>query len=103
MSKKSGCQRLLKPDLSARYDYARALAEAGDIDLAAQNFDYILKSKPEVWQITVTQKYVTMLIKAERFNQAKLVIKKIRRQDPSASQFMETEYKIITERLHSST
>lgn len=90
-----------KRNLDARYDYARALGEIGKTDEAAKNFDYVLKSKPGVRQVTIIQKYVSMLVKAERFDQAQKVIENVRRQDPSAGQFMDTEYKVISARKRS--
>jgi tetratricopeptide (TPR) repeat protein len=90
-----------KRDWEARIDYARALGEIGNIDEASKNFDYVLAARPGVRQVTVIQNYVTMLVKAERFDQAKRVIDHIRAQDPDAAKFMDTEYKVISERRRS--
>lgn len=91
-----------KNSLESRYDFARALAEAGYIDEAAKNFDYVLRAKPGVRQVTVLQKYVTALVKAQRYDQAQNVIERVRLQDPTAASFMDTEYKVISERKKSS-
>ena len=91
-----------KNSLDSRYDYARALAEAGQIDEAVKNFEYVLKAKPGVRQVTVLQKYVAMLVKAGRYEQAQHVIERVRHQDSTAANFMDTEYKVITERKKSS-
>jgi tetratricopeptide (TPR) repeat protein len=88
-------------DLDARFDYAKALAEIGKIDDAAKNFEYVLGSRPGIRQVTVIEHYVTMLVKAERFDQAQRVIEHVRHQDPSASRFMDTEYKVISEKKRS--
>jgi len=90
-----------KIDIDARFDYAKALAEIGQIDDAAKNFEYVLGSRPGIRQVTVIEHYVTMLVKAERFDQAQRVIEHVRRQDPSASRFMDTEYKVISEKKRS--
>jgi tetratricopeptide (TPR) repeat protein len=90
-------------DYDARYNYARALSESGRIDDAAKNFEYLLKARPGVRQVTVVQRYVSMLVKAQRFDQAQRVIEHVRKQDPAASRFMDTEYKVIAERKNSRT
>jgi tetratricopeptide (TPR) repeat protein len=90
-------------NLDARYDYARALSEAGNIDEAVKHFDFVLGSKPGTRQVTVLQKYVNMLVKAQRFDQARQVIESVRRRDPTAANFMDTEYKVIMERKNSRT
>jgi hypothetical protein len=92
-----------KKDWEARIDYARALSEIGQVDEATKNFEYVLAARPGVRQTTVIQHYVGMLVKAERYDQAQRVIDRVRRQDPSASRFMDTEYKVISERKKSHT
>lgn len=93
--------KLGKNDLDARYDFARSLGEVGQIDEAVRNFDFVLASKPGVRQVTVLHKYVNLLVKANRLDQARALIESVRRQDPLAKQFMDTEYKVITERMRS--
>ncbi|MGZ6477810.1 MAG: tetratricopeptide repeat protein [Bdellovibrionales bacterium] len=90
-----------KRDWEARFDYARALGEIGKIDEASKNFEYVLRARPGIRQVTVVQRYVNMLVKANRFDQAQRVIEHVRKQDPSASRFMDTEYKVIAERKNS--
>lgn len=92
-----------KIDLDARYEYARALGEIGDYDNSSKNFEYVLGSRPGVRQVTVVQRYVAMLVKAQRFAEAQKVIEHVRHQDPSASRFMDTEYKVIAERKNTSS
>lgn len=92
-----------KNSLDARYDFARALADSGQIDEAVRNFDYVLRAKPGVRQVTVLQKYVSMLVKAQRYGQAQMIIERVRHQDPTAASFMDTEYKVIAERKKTST
>jgi tetratricopeptide (TPR) repeat protein len=89
-------------NLDARYEYARALAEINSYDESAKNFEYVLGSRPKIRQVTVVQNYVAMLVKAKRFGEAQKVIEHVRHQDPSgAAKFMDTEYKVISERKNS--
>lgn len=70
-------QRLLvlsPRDLEARYTMARALSEIGRIDEAVAHFEWVLRAKPGVHQITVAQKYIDYLVKANRMDQAQRVI-----------------------------
>lgn len=86
-------------DLDAGYYYARALGEEGRVDEASEYYDYVLQAKPKTIQITVAQAYVKMLVDAQRFDQALKVIDKIRRKGQNASQFMDSEYKVIRSRI----
>jgi tetratricopeptide (TPR) repeat protein len=88
-------------DLDVRYYYARSLGETGQIDEAAKHYDYILKAKPGVLQVTVLENYVKHLLAANRLEQAKRVIESVQRRDNTVSQFMETELKTIVERIRS--
>lgn len=90
-------------NLEARYQYARALSETGQIDDGAKQFEYVLRAKPGVRQVTVITYYVKMLMQAGRFDQARAVIDEARKNDRSAGNFMDTEYKVIVERQHSRT
>ena len=90
-------------NLDARYTYARALGETGQIDEAAKNYQYVINAKPGVRQVTVIQNYVKMLVQASRFDEAQKVIQTVRQQDPSAFRFMDTEYKVISERMKNKT
>jgi tetratricopeptide (TPR) repeat protein len=84
-------------DAEAHYLYAMALSEIGKVDLATQQFDYVLNTKPGILQVTVIQNYVRMLTRVGRFAQARKVIEVARRRN---TKFMETEYRVILERLH---
>jgi tetratricopeptide (TPR) repeat protein len=90
-------------DLDAHYLYARALGEVRQVDESSQHFEYVLRAKPGVRQVTVLQNYVKMLAQNGRLDRARKVIEHERTRDKTASMFMETEYKVILERLHSST
>lgn len=83
-------------DLEASYSYAKALAELGQVDEAVKYFDQVLAAKPDVLQITVVNNYVKLLVKYQRFEQAKVLIEKIRKDGgPTAGSFMEAEFQQI--------
>lgn len=84
-------------DVEAHYLYAMSLSELGKVDLAVQQFDYVLNTKPGLLQVTVIQNYVKMLARAGRFGHARKVIEIARRHNRG---FMDTEYRVILERLH---
>ncbi|MBX3022716.1 MAG: hypothetical protein KF799_13670 [Bdellovibrionales bacterium] len=85
-------------NLESQYNYAKALAQLGQVDEAVKYFDQVLAAKPDVLQITVVQNYVKLLMDHQRFDQAKLLISKVRKDGgPAAESFMETEYKQITQ------
>ncbi len=85
-------------DIEVNYLYAKALGETGQIAEAVKHFDYVLSAKPDVVQITVVQNYVKYLVGANQLEDAKKVIKNIRRRHTAVSSFMETELKAISER-----
>src|ERR1700683_5204878 len=66
-------------DLDARYNYARVLGENGEIDQASKYFEEVLKSKPEILQITVIQNYVRLLMKANRKTRAMQLVSFVRK------------------------
>lgn len=90
-----------KENLDARYYYARTLGESGKIDEAAAHYDFILRAKPGVLQVTVLENYVKHLLAADRLEQAKQVIESVQRRNSSVSQFMDTELKTIVEKINS--
>ena len=87
-------------DLEAHYLYARALGETKQIDEAVKHFDYVLRARPSMRQITVVQNYVKALTQNGRFAQARKVIESERNRDRTALMFMDTEYKVILAQLH---
>lgn len=89
-------------DLEGHYLYARALGETKQIDEAIKHYDYVLRAKPGVRQITVLQHYVKALTQNGRLKEARKVIESERTRDRTALLFMETEYKTILERLQTS-
>lgn len=86
-------------NLEAHYLYGRALAEMGQIDAAARQFDIVLRAKPDVLQVTVAQNYVRYLVQANRVAQARQVIQRIRSRGQTASMFMDSEYKALSARI----
>ncbi len=78
--------------LEASYSYAKALAQLGQVDEATQYFDQVLASKPDVLQVTVVQSYVKLLMDHQRYDQAKVLIDKVRAQSGvTGEQFMDEE------------
>jgi tetratricopeptide (TPR) repeat protein len=71
--------RLDGPD-AVRVNYGRgqSLAAVGEIDSAFLAFDKAILSKPDVIQTTVTEAYLELLIKNERYKKAKTVIAEAR-------------------------
>lgn len=88
-------------DSTSQYNYARALAEIGEYDRAQDRFEKILDSRPDLIQITVIVNYVKYMMDGGRYDQAAKVINRVRRQDDSKRQFMETEYQLIAEKKRS--
>lgn len=84
-------------DLEASYQFAKVLGETGQVDLSVNYYDQVLKAKPEVLQVSVTQNYVKMLINNGRRDQAMNLIKSIRKTSPTASMFMEEEFKSLNQ------
>lgn len=83
-------------NLDVSYNYAKALAQLGQVDQAVQYFDQVLAAKPDVLQVTVVTNYVKLLMDHERYEQAKLLITKVRRQSgPAGESFMDEEFKKI--------
>ena len=82
--------------LEVSYNYAKALAQLGQVDEAVQYFDQVLAARPETLQVTVVQNYVKLLMDHQRYDQAKVLISKVRSQSgPAGEQFMDEEFKKI--------
>lgn len=86
------------PDLESVYLYAKALAETGQIEKASEQFETVIRAKPEVLQITVVQNYVKYLMRSERLDQAAEVITRMRKLDQSKASFMDSEFRMINEK-----
>ena len=83
-------------DLESSYNYAKALAQLGQVDTAIKYFDQVLAAKPETLQVTVVQNYVRLLVDHQRYDQAKALIERIRKNGGEfAASFMDPEYKKI--------
>lgn len=83
-------------DLEASYNYAKALAELGQVDEAVKYFDQVLAAKPDTLQVTVVTNYVKLLMKHQRYDQAKVLIQKVRTEaGPTAESFMTAEFNEI--------
>lgn len=83
-------------NLESQYNYAKALAELGQVDDATKYFDQVLAAKPDVLQVTVIHNYVKLLMNHRRFDQARALIVKVRKDGgESAGSFMDEEFKKI--------
>lgn len=82
-------------DYKLLYEYAKVLSEVGQIDLASQYFDQVLKMKPEVLQIQVTRSYVNMLMTHSRYVQARRIIERFRETGESSAYFLDDEMREI--------
>jgi tetratricopeptide (TPR) repeat protein len=80
-------------NLDASYSYAKALAQLGQVDDAVKYFDEVLAARPDTLQVTVVQNYVKLLMDHQRYDQAKVLISKIRKDSgPAGEQFMDEEF-----------
>ena len=80
-------------DIEVSYNYAKALAQIGQVDEAISYFDAILAARPDVLQVTVVQNYVKLLMAHQRYDQAKVLISKVRGSSgPAGEQFMDEEF-----------
>lgn len=89
----------IQKELDANYNLAIAYTRTGQFDQADIYFKKTLEKKPNVIQVTVIQKYVEMLVEANRLEDAKKVITTYRKKSTARESFMEKEYKDIQERL----
>lgn len=78
--------------LDASYDYARALEELGNVEMASRYYQAILDKKPDTLQITVTKRYIKMLLDYNRKSEAKKVLASIRKKGSNTADFMETVF-----------
>lgn len=85
-------------DIEVSYNYAKALAAIGQVDEAISYFDAILAARPDVLQVTVVQNYVKLLMQHQRYDQAQVLISKVRKSSgPAGESFMDNEFKQIKE------
>lgn len=82
-------------DIEASYNYAKTLAQLGQVDDAVKYFDQVLASKPDTLQVTVVQSYVRLLMDHQRYEQAKKLMDDVRKSSETAGLFMESEYKKV--------
>lgn len=81
------------------YLLARSLSETGQIDEASDLYESIIRSKTDILQVTVIQKYVELLMKHQRWEQAQNIIKEIRKRGEAVADFMSPQYTEITAKL----
>lgn len=85
-------------DAETHYIFAKALAETGRIDQAVDYFELVIKSKPDVLQVTVVQNYVRYLMRSMRYAQAEAVIRRMRRLDWTKAKFMDSEFRFVIQK-----
>lgn len=56
------------------YYYAHSLAKTGDLEMAIQYFDSILKSNPSVLMVTIMESYLQILVSNNRIDKAKEIL-----------------------------
>ncbi len=103
----AGAAQSLKQYLAAHEDVnhdvtyllARSLSESGAIDEASTLFESIIRSKTDILQLTVIQKYVDLLMRNQRWEQAQKIIQEIRKRGESVEDFMGPQYSEITAKL----
>ncbi|MBK8201735.1 MAG: hypothetical protein IPK68_05245 [Bdellovibrionales bacterium] len=83
------------------FEYAKVLATTSKIEMAVTYFDHILESKPGVIQIKVTRAYVNMLMANGRFDQARVIIERVRKLGENAAYFLDDEMREIQRRTNS--
>lgn len=71
----------------AHYGRGQSLAAVGETDNAFLAFEKAILSKPDVIQTTVTEAYLELLIKNERFKKAKAVIQEARKRGGKSTLF----------------
>lgn len=82
-------------DVNAGFQFAQSLSETGQVDDSIRYFRYVLDSKPDTLQISVTHAFVKMLMKHERYELAEEIIQSIRKQGENTALFMEDRLKEI--------
>lgn len=86
-------------DLRAALHYAQSLAKVGRLQEAAQYFEYVLDSKEESLQITVTQQYIKLLRESGQFARAIQVIESTRQKGTNAAQFLDAELQSLKQKM----
>lgn len=86
-------------DHLAAYEYAKVLGELGQVREATRYFEYVLKAKPAVLQVTVTKAYVDMLMRNKKLKEASRVIHHARRMGDNTGYFLERELQEIKKQL----
>ncbi len=87
-------------ELEAAYTYAQALTKLKKWDQADRYFNFALKQKQTVLQVTVVRNYVQMLVEANRLRQARDVILKYRKLSTNANMFMNKDLAEINSKLN---
>lgn len=86
--------------IEARYEFARALAETGNLKEAKKHFQYVLSvSRDPVTTPEMARTYVKILMKHKDYVTARQVIHTTRRSNRSAAYFLEKELKLINSAL----
>lgn len=86
-------------DDTARFYFARSLAENKDFKSSQKQFNYLLSKHRKNPQFDVARSYVEYLIKYNEYEKAKNVIQTHRQAAANAGLFMEKELKVINQKL----
>lgn len=88
-------------NIEAAYQYARSLEETGRIKEAADYYDYVIKSKDEKLQVSVTQKYIQLLRNNQMYARAIELIESIRRKGSNTNRFLDAELLDLKKKINS--
>jgi predicted Zn-dependent protease len=88
-------------ELEAAFIFAQALSQTKNFEKSDEYFRFILNSKPNTLQITVTQAYVQMLKDSNQLGRALSLIKEFRKKGENTGLFMNRELKEIQQMMAS--
>ncbi len=88
-------------DLMSAYYFAKVLSHEGLTDKASEYFDFILASKPDVLQVTVTEAYIDMLMQADRYQEAQKLAKSVEARTDSVPGTLLSRFETVEENIKS--
>ncbi len=80
-------------ELDARYNYAISLSETGDLQSAREQYAYLISKHHSSPKFDVARSYVDLLMKTQDLSTARQVIAEYRLSSPTASMFMDKEWR----------
>jgi hypothetical protein len=87
-------------DASARYTFAKALADSGEWKEAKKQFHYILAHDRKSPEFRVARSYVELLVRNREYTLAKTVIEEYRQAGSASAMFLEREWQLINNKLN---